>query len=63
VVEKVCSRVIIIHKGKIVANDSVENLRNLMKLPSLEKIFNQLVIRQDSEKIADQVLKAMKLDS
>ncbi len=63
VVEKVCSRVIIIHKGKIVANDSVENLRNLMKLPSLEKIFNQLVIRQDSEKIADQVFKAMKFDS
>jgi len=62
VVEKVCSKVIIIHKGKIVTNDSVENLRNLMKLPSLEDIFNQLVIQQDSEKIADQVLKAMKHD-
>ncbi|MDH5468002.1 MAG: ATP-binding cassette domain-containing protein, partial [Candidatus Aminicenantes bacterium] len=63
VVEKVCSKVIIIHRGKIVANDSVENLRNLMKLPSLEDIFNQLVVRQDSEKTADHVLKAMKLDS
>ena len=63
VVEKVCSKVIIIHKGKIVANDSVENLRNLMKLPSLEDIFNLLVIQQDSEKIADQVFKAMRHDS
>jgi len=63
VVEKVCSKVIIIHKGKIVANDSVENLRNLMKLPSLEKIFSQLVVQQDSEKIADDVVKAMRLDS
>ncbi|MDH5468711.1 MAG: ABC transporter ATP-binding protein [Candidatus Aminicenantes bacterium] len=63
VVEKVCSKVIIIHRGKIVANDSVENLRNLMKLPSLEDIFSQLVIREDSEKTADHVLKAMKLDS
>ena len=63
VVEKVCSKVIIIHKGKIVANDSVENLRNLMKLPSLEKIFSQLVVREDSEKIADDVVKAMKHDS
>jgi ABC-2 type transport system ATP-binding protein len=63
VVEKVCSKVIIIHKGKIVANDSVENLRNLMRLPSLEKIFSQLVVREDSEKIADDVVKAMKHDS
>ena len=38
VVEKVCSRVIIIHKGKILTDDSVENLRNLMKVPSLEEI-------------------------
>ena len=63
VVEKVCSKVIIIHKGKIVANDSVENLRNLMKLPSLEEIFNQLIIHEDSERIADHVVKAMKHDS
>jgi len=63
VVEKICSKVTIIHKGKIVANDSVENLRNLMKLPSLEDIFSQLVVREDSEKIADNVVKAMKLDS
>ena len=60
VVEKICSRVIIIHKGKIVANDSVENLRNLMKLPSLVEIFNQLVIHEDSEKIAEGVVQAMK---
>lgn len=60
VVEKICSRVIIIHKGKIVANDSVENLRDLMKLPSLDEIFNQLVIQVDSERIADDVVKVMK---
>jgi ABC-2 type transport system ATP-binding protein len=60
VVEKICSKVIIIHKGKIVANDSVENLRNLMKLPSLEEIFNQLVIHEDSHKIAEGVIQAMK---
>jgi len=62
-VEKICSRVIIIHEGKIVANDSIENLRNLMKLPSLEEIFNQLVIQEDSEKIAENAVKAMKHDS
>lgn len=63
VVEKICSRVIIIHKGKIVADDSVENLRDLMKLPSLEEIFNQLVVHEDTEKIAKEVVKVMKYRS
>ncbi|MFC2156340.1 ABC transporter ATP-binding protein [Acidobacteriota bacterium] len=52
VVEKVCTRAIIIHKGKIIADDSVDSLRHLMKLPSLEKIFNQLVVQEDTEAIA-----------
>lgn len=56
VVEKLCRRVIIIHKGKIVADDSVDNLRGLMKLPSLEKIFNQLVVKEDTEKIARDII-------
>ena len=43
VVEKVCSRVIVLYKGRLVANDSVDRLRDLMKLPSLEAIFSQLV--------------------
>ena len=60
VVEKICSRVIIIHKGQIVADDSVDNLRDLMKLPSLVEIFNQLVVRKDTEGIAEEILKAMK---
>jgi ABC-2 type transport system ATP-binding protein len=60
VVEKICSRVIIIHKGCIVADDSVENLRDLMKLPSLEDIFNQLVVQEDTEEITKGVVEAMK---
>ncbi|MGN6398801.1 MAG: ATP-binding cassette domain-containing protein [Mucilaginibacter sp.] len=38
-VEAVCSRVIIINKGHIVANDSLEGLRDKNKGKSLEKIF------------------------
>ena len=38
VVERVCSRVIILHRGRVVADDSVERLRELMKLPSLAVI-------------------------
>jgi len=38
-VEAVCSQVIIINKGHIVANDSLEGLRGKNKGKSLEKIF------------------------
>src|SRR5215472_929120 len=40
-VERVCSRVVILHHGKIVADDSTERLRALMALPTLESIFSQ----------------------
>jgi len=63
IVEKICSRIIIIHRGHIVANDSVENLRSLMKLPSLEDIFNQLVEQADTEKIAKGIVEAMRFDA
>ncbi len=59
IVEKICSRIVIIHRGRIVADDSVENLRSLMKLPSLEDIFSQLVEQADTEKIAKGMVEAM----
>ena len=37
VIEKVCTTVMILHRGRVVANDRVERLRDLMKLPSLEQ--------------------------
>ncbi len=59
-VERVCSHVVILHRGKIVADDSIESLRTLMALPTLEGIFAQLAIEQDTEdvsrKIADLIL-------
>ncbi|MGD1068789.1 MAG: ABC transporter ATP-binding protein [Bryobacteraceae bacterium] len=51
-VEKVCTHVIVIYRGRIVADDSVGRLRDLMQLPSLEEIFNQLVEQEDMEKRA-----------
>lgn len=63
IVEKVASRVIILHKGKIRADDSMENLRRLMRVPSLEEIFNQLVMEEDPGKTASELIKFMKLNS
>jgi ABC-2 type transport system ATP-binding protein len=60
VTEKICTRVIIIHKGKVVANDSVDNLRHLMKVPSLEEIFNQLVVEEDTAAVARRIIEIMK---
>jgi len=41
-VEAVCDQVIIINKGKIVVNDSLDELRNKNKGKSLENIFIEL---------------------
>ena len=54
-VERVCSRVVILHHGKVVADDSIQNLRSLMELPTLEKIFSQLVVEQDTDSMAREI--------
>src|ERR1700675_661938 len=51
-VERVCSRVIILHRGKVVADDSIEHLRTLMELPTLEEIFSQLAVKQNTAAIS-----------
>ena len=56
VVERVCARVVIIYRGKIMADDSVENLRNLMNVPSLEEIFSQLVEQRDLQAVARDIV-------
>ncbi|MDP2321007.1 MAG: ABC transporter ATP-binding protein [Acidobacteriota bacterium] len=52
VVEKVCDKVIVLHQGEVVADDSIERLRTLMSRSSLEGVFSQLVIREDPEGLA-----------
>jgi ABC-2 type transport system ATP-binding protein len=52
VVERVCDRVIVLQKGRVVADDSIERLRVLSSSRSLEEAFSHLVIRDDPESIA-----------
>jgi ABC-2 type transport system ATP-binding protein len=59
IVERVCSRVVILHKGRIVANDSIQQLRALMSLPTLEDIFSQLAVEQDTPAITRQLVELM----
>ena len=52
VVERLCMRVIILHEGRVVADDSVTQLRTLLASGSLEQAFAHLVLRQDPERVA-----------
>jgi len=61
VVEKICQRVVILHKGRMVAHDSVTELRHLLSLPSLEEIFSQIVVQEDTAKTADSIVEVMSL--
>ena len=54
-VERVCTRVVILHRGKLVADDSIAHLRSLMELPTLEAIFSQLAVEQDTDSMARQI--------
>jgi ABC-2 type transport system ATP-binding protein len=51
-VERVCSHVVILHRAKIVADDSIAALRSMTELPTLEEIFSQLAVEQDTASIA-----------
>jgi ABC-2 type transport system ATP-binding protein len=55
-VERVCSRVVILHRGKVVADDSIAHLRTLMSLPTLEDIFSQLAVETDSAAVSRQIV-------
>ena len=55
IVERVCSHVVILHRARIVADDSIEHLRTLMALPTLEEIFSQLAVEQDTVGISRQI--------
>ena len=41
----------------------VERLRDMMKLPSLEEIFRELVVEEDTERLAKDIVAVMKLSA
>jgi ABC-2 type transport system ATP-binding protein len=54
-VERVSRHVVILHRGKVVADDSIESLRTLMSAPTLEGIFQQLAVEQDTAAISREI--------
>jgi len=54
-VERISSHVVILHRGKVVADDSIEHLRSLMAAATLEDIFSQLASEHDTATVARQI--------
>ena len=59
IVERVCTRVIVIHQGAVVADDTVDRLRTVMSRTTLESIFAELAITEDPALVADQLADVM----
>lgn len=61
VVERVCDRVIVLAKGKVVADAAPRELTKLMELPTLESVFAQLVQQTDTERVATDMVDVIKV--
>jgi ABC-2 type transport system ATP-binding protein len=59
-IEQVATDVLILADGRVVAHDSVDRLRSLMELPSLEQVFRTLVIETDIDGVARDLVAVMK---
>ena len=59
VVERVCDRVIVLSRGRVVADAPPQELTRLMELPTLESVFAQLVQHTDTGQVAQQMVEVM----
>ena len=59
VVELVCHRVIVIAKGRILADAPPSELRTSLALANLESVFAQLVQQQDTQSVAQEIVDIM----
>ena len=60
VVERVCARVIILAKGRIVADGTPADLTRMAQMKDLEAVFAQLVQETDTEEVARQLVSVMR---
>ncbi len=59
VVEKLCSHLLILRQGMVVAHGSAEAVRDMTGLASLEDSFSHLVEEQDADEIAHNIVDVM----
>lgn len=59
-VEQVCSEVVILHEGRVVAHNSVRELRRTLDAASLEDAFRTLVVRTDVDDVAKDIVSVIR---
>jgi ABC-2 type transport system ATP-binding protein len=59
VVEKVCTHVLVLHKGAVVAHETIEGIGRLSSKPSLEHVFAELTDQTDTDETARGLIAAM----
>ena len=60
-IERISTRVMILHDGVVVADDSAARLRELSNAPSLEDVFAKLAVRRDLDATAQRLIEAVRL--
>ena len=58
--ERVCARVVILRKGRVVAYDTIERLREQMDQTSLEGVFTRFTEDENKRDLAKGILEAMR---
>lgn len=61
VVERVCNRVLIIHQGNLIADGTLDSLKDQTQGTTLEEVFRQLTHTASTEPLISRTLEAMKL--
>jgi len=61
VVEQMCTDVVILSDGIVVAHDRVDRLRGLQQDQSLEHVFVKLAVHENTEDTAKAILETVKL--
>jgi ABC-2 type transport system ATP-binding protein len=55
IVERLCTRVVVLHHGRIVADDSVARLEEVSGRASLDEVFGDLISRADPQQTAIEI--------
>ncbi len=61
VVEQLCTDVVILSDGRVVANDRVDRLRGLQQDQTLEHVFVKLAVREDTDATAKAMLETIRM--
>jgi ABC-2 type transport system ATP-binding protein len=59
VVDQVCSHLLILRKGDVIAHGTVEAIRNSAAHSSLERTFMDLVQEVDTDRVSNEIIQAM----